>query len=80
MSKRVVYWVFVTKSWFLCRGEAGNRVDRICMFKDSRKFECSPAVVYIAVLKLPLALFFFLLRLVRRFAICLVTNLGEFRP
>lgn len=59
MSKRVVYWVFVTKSWFLCRGEAGNRVDRICMFKDSRKFECFPAVVYIAVLKLPLVLFFF---------------------
>lgn len=66
LSEHMLSWVFVTKSSPLCKGEGGNRVARICMSKESRKFEQFPVIVYMTLLKLPLAyLFFFLIFLLR---------------
>lgn len=59
LSERMLSWVFVTKSSPLCKGEGGNRVARICMSQESRKFEQFPVIVYMTLLKLPLAYLFF---------------------
>lgn len=59
LSEYMLSWVFVTKSSPLCKGEGGNRVARICMSKESRKFEQFPVIVYMTLLKLPLAYLFF---------------------